>query len=373
MNNKVNILCLKGFISIDNINKNYVYINKNNELLTVIHNMKHYQKNFLVKLATGTSLRLHPEAIVSGSILEKDIIKNDIETAYISKYKPDDYIYTPFKELEYGAIKTTIKLATGPKRSLEYFNRDLNTFCKDKGLTLKEFYSELDNSEETSTNLIDRDVTSKMSSEIKVNKELIDFLTTTLLRGKLVSETFNIVDKLDYKSKRISYRIKKDNALHIDMFTKMKAFFRIHSIKIDYVEYDHYFYINIYNSILYDYIQKFKLSFLREVLEFEKEFQIQFLDNIFKNTNNNFYTNPDTYHTLKELCYNNKRVISFVNRSNNSKSLEPICSSQIDNNASELEIYPDVVHLGTGYLTRIVDIVFCDKKQRVIKDYLIIG
>ena len=32
MKDNVNILCLKGFVNIDKINKNYVYINKNNEL-----------------------------------------------------------------------------------------------------------------------------------------------------------------------------------------------------------------------------------------------------------------------------------------------------------------------------------------------------
>lgn len=374
MNDKVNILCLKGFINIENINKNYVYIYKNNELLTVIHNMKHYDKSYLVKLATGTSLRLHPEAIVSGSIFEKDTIKNDIDTDYISNFKEDDYIYTPFKSLDYGSIKESVKLVTGPKRAIEYFNTNLNTYCEEKNITLKEFEQELENNKlEASGIYTDSGLLSKITSDMKVNKELINFLTTTILRGKLTLDNHKVQDSLTYKCKTISYRFKKDNDLHLEMYNSLLKFFKHHSIKSEKVDYDHYFYINLYNNILYDYFSKFRLSFFRESLEFDKEYQELFLNNLFKYTNNNFYTNPDCYHTLKEMCYNNKKVLSFIFRSNGSKSYEPICCSLVDPLLSERELYSDVVILDSGYLTRIVDIKPCDKKHRIIKDYLLIG
>lgn len=374
MNNKVNILCLKGFINMENINKNYVYIYKNNELLTVIHNMKHFDKSYLVKLATGTSLRLHPEAIVSGSIFEKDIIKNDIDTDYISKFKEDDYIYTPFKSLEYGAIKDTVKLVTGSRRVLEYFNTNLLTYCESKNITLKEFEKSLEESKlEASSMYSDLGLLSKTYSEIKVNKELINFLSITILRGKLSLEQHKVQDSLTYKCKTISYRFKKDNPLHLEMYQLLDKFFKHHSIKSEKVDYDHYFYINLYHNLLFDYFNKFKLSFYREILDFDKEFQEQFLNNIFKFTGNNFYTTPDCYHTLKEMCYNNRKVISFINRSNNSKSFEPISASLMDLQSSDKEIYPDVILLDNGYLTRIIDINFCDNKHRIIKDYLLIG
>ena len=374
MNDNVNILCLKGFVNIDKINKNYVYINLNNELTTVIHNMKHFDNNYTVKLATGTSLRLHHNAIVTGTIFESGYIKNDLETDLVANFKIDDYIYTPFKDLDNSTIKDTVRLLNTPKKYEEYFNTDLKAYCDTNGITLNEFYDAVKASQELDeSHSLNLGLLSKIPTVLKANKYLVNFLVTTLIRGKLSTTSHKINTNSEYTCNLISYRFKKDNDLHTEMYKNLVSFLKQYDLVFEKVDYDHYFYINVYNKVLYSYIQNFKNTFCSELLTFEKEFQTLFLNSLFKFTNNNFYTNPEIFHTLKEMCYNNQMVISYTKRSYGSKEYEPICCSLVCKDASNFEIYPDVVYLDKGYLTRILDIKYCNKKHRVIKDYLIIG
>lgn len=374
MKDNVNILCLKGFVNIDKINKNYVYINKNNELTTVIHNMKHFDNNFDIKLATGTSLRLHHNAILTGTIFESGLIKNNLDTDLVSNFKIDDYVYTPFKDLESTAIKDTVRLINTPKKYEEYFNTDLKDYCDKNKITLNEFYtavkSSQDQEESYSTGL---GLLSKMPTVIKADTVLTNFLVTTLIRGKIRASHYKINANSDYTCNVITYRFKKDNELHSEMYKNLITFLKQYKLVSERFDYDHYFYINVYNKILYNYVKDFKNNFCSEILSFSKECQSLFLKNVFKFTNNNFYTNPEIFHTLKEMCYNNKLVISYVKRSGDSKETDPICCSIVDATNSDYEIYPDVIYLDKGYLTRILDIKYCNKKHRVIKDYLIIG
>lgn len=360
---KTNILCLKGFINIQNIKNNNVYIYENKELYTkTIHTVKE-EPHYSVLLATNTNLVIDTESNVTGSILEEDTIKNHLERTPFKFYKEDDYIFTPFLDITPPVHSSHFKLDS----SLVYTDLDLIQMSKEKDKPLKDLIDDLIQEERDS----ESSYLKTMPSSLEVNEGLIDFILASMLRGRFKKDIYK-ENGCSHTSFKLSFRF-KTNEVHSEIKSKLESFLKNNEISYSITDYDNYCYLNIINKPLFGFFKKIEDNSYSDLKTINKNLQKYFINHLFKYTKNNFYTTPDTYHVIKEICYNNQQVISFIKRSQNDTDVNPICCSVINKDASEHELYPDVVYLEDGYLTRIVKIDFNTSKSKVIKNHLIIG
>ena len=111
MNNYLNILTTDTLKAIYNINKDNVYFNdKSLNYLALTNNYPNIKSNmYKVLLATGTIFTCSEETILNGLIYES-YIKNDLDFESVVKYKENDYIFTPYINLNLDQTLSSLSL-----------------------------------------------------------------------------------------------------------------------------------------------------------------------------------------------------------------------------------------------------------------------
>lgn len=362
----MNLYTDKGFLNLDNLKFSQVYSLDKDTIQ--LENPKLIKTPYhSVLLATGITYLISNNSTIKGLVLDKETIDNNLDFTTIESYTYDDYIYTPFLELEDNLITplTSIKLTNTNETILDYTNKSLIDIANNNSKKLEEVINDVEYLE-------DNNLLSSISNKNILNENFINFLVVSLIRGKIDTQ-YRTIDSHEYTCKKIAYRFKKDNKHHLDMTDKLEIFCKSFDIPYTVVDYTHYYYINIYNNPLVTYLQNFILSDYLDISKSTLSIQEYFLKTLFNYSKNNYYTNPSTFYALKSMCYRTKQVLSLNYRTNNSEEEDPICASIIHKDSCETEINPDVVMLEKGYLTRIVDIQKSEESSDIIKDYLIIG
>lgn len=105
----------------------------------------------------------------------------------------------------------------------------------------------------------------------------------------------------------------------------------------------------------------------------DNDLKLYFLKNLYKYTNNNFYSNFDIYLTLKYIAYSFK--ITLKHERNKNKNVQPYVSSILEQTEDFFDEYPDLIELDEGYLTRIVNIEYLSTNGRpdLIYPFLILS
>ena len=398
MNNYLNVLTTDGFKALSKLDNDMVYLNTKE--LKKIHNYNpNYKSNsntHKVTLVTGTSFTCDNKTVLNGLIFE-NYIKNELDNTYIDKYKINDYIYTPYIDLnlDQNLLSISLKNYTDNyiiKGDVYYLTKDIN---KDYDINLRSLFKLLKNEYVEEDQLIqltdlfkannlniDLDehrslfinhLTSTyfdhISESLFVTKKFIDFLLCCVLRSKIshsVSSFNNVI-------KRLSFKFNKSNEQHKELSDNLEQFLLDVDYKYEVVDYNNYYFINIINNPIIDYYEHFYTSNFNDLKYIDNDLKLYFITKLYEYTNNNYYSNYDIYLTLKYICFNFKIILSH--QRNKNTNTQPYVSSILTETDDVFDEFPDLVLLEEGYLTRIIDIKTLNTNNRIdlASPFLIVG
>lgn len=400
MNNYLNILTTDTLKAIYNINKDNVYFNdKSLNYLAHTNNYPNIKSNmYKVLLATGTIFTCSEETILNGLIYES-YIKNDLDFESVVKYKENDYIFTPYINLNLDQTLSSLSLKNYSNHFLFkgklYFlikdiskNKDYNVNLKDLfKLLTNEYISE--NSEQSIKELLLKDnldiqnpkdielfitqLTNKYFKNVEdltfITESFIDFLLASTLRCKIKHE----ITEFNFTIKTMSFKFIKNNETHDELYKNLINFFKTSKYEYEEVEYESYYFVNLINNPIIDYYEHFYSTSFNDLKYMDNDLKLYFLKNLYRYTNNNFYSNFDIYLTLKYIAYSFK--ITLKHERNKNKNVQPYVSSILEQTEDFFDEYPDLIELDEGYLTRIVNIEYLSTNGRpdLIYPFLILS
>ena len=337
------------------------------------YNNNLFSKKVRLTLATGNELVVEPDKKITGTIFEPGMIKNTLEHTPASNFKEEDYLFTRWLDVNYFPEEIDIDLTeyspVQDKHRVYYISKSVyrdygaNGFTlinllnvltgkpvkdtiRDKVLVyLEENSISLEKPEEYISTLV-KTCTKTLAPTLSINKRLMDYLIISTLRGQI--EHYALKD-LIFKS--MSYKFNKDNEHHCSMYTNIILFLKGLDVEYEEKEYEHYFYVNFSCEPLINYYESFKVNCFRDMRKFSTLNCKYFLTTLYKYTNNSFYSNYDTYLTLKEYAYYSKIILGFTDKVHANYDTQLPINSFILEESPGLD--PDVVILDDGYLTRI--------------------
>lgn len=386
MTNKFYVLTDKGFLQPSNLKGRDILLSSGlYKKHTKDFNINTFYKKTRLVLYTGTEIAIESSKKIKGLTFNSNEIKNDLEILSVNEYKLDDYIYTPFINLNFYPKNTQFNLTeyldrpVTDKHRIYYISKALYSEYNDNGFTMFNLLSVLTgksvkqdlrdkvvnylktkkvNLEDTEsvqkylTELMAK-CTKTMLSTLSINKRLMDYLIISTLRGEV--QHFVLQNNVVFKT--LSYKFNKGSEYHEKMYDDLLLFLRGLDIEYEEKEYDHYVYLNISCEPLIGFYEKFKQSNFYDLRKFSSIDTKYFINTLYKYTNNAFYSNLDTYLNLKEHAYYNKIILGYTDKlHSNYDSLYPINSFILEEpELTSLEI-PDIIQLEEGYLVRITNI-----------------
>lgn len=334
--------------------------------------------NYIFKLVTGHNISYNCNSTLTGSIFEYPYIKNELDiNAPLSKFKVDDYIYlektnnivaNPFKTIDLTNYSTYFdsNYVYYPSANIsnELINSNINistflNYLNNKEITdnknINNFLKKLNMDQEDSETIKEKVALrylSKSSKIIKVDKNLINFIIVSLLRGKKTS-FLETIDNKNLVISNIAYKFNHNNSYHKDMKNNLIKFLDMYNISYHLVIYDKYDYINLTCTPLIKFFSEILKSNFEYLQNFSNSLQIYFLKNLMYNSKNNYYTDAFKKFGLIKLGLNNNLL--FYQSKNNKYETPYTVSLSTEEEEYKKEL-PDIQYLENGFLIRILDI-----------------
>lgn len=404
MTNKFYVLTDKGFLQSSNLKGRDILLSSGlYKKHTKEFNHNTFYKKLNVVLYTGTEVSVEPSKKVKGLTFTLGEIKNELEILPISEYKVDDYLYTPFVDVNFYPKVTQFNLTeyldrpVTDKHRIYYISKSLYSEYNENGFTMfnllsvltgklvkqdikdkiinylasKKIYLEDQESVKNYLTELLTKCTKTMLSTLSINKRLMDYLIVSTLRGEV--QHFSLQNNIVFKI--LSYKFNKNSEYHSKMYEDLLLFFKGLDIEYEEKEYDNYIYLNISCEPLVGFYEKFKQNNFQDLKKFSSVDTKYFINTLYKYTDNSFYSNLDTYLNLKEHAYYNKIVLGYTdNLHANYDSLYPIRSFILKEAPLDSLEIPDIIELETGYLVRItkINIEITQGDHDLIEDVLMI-
>lgn len=123
----------------------------------------------------------------------------------------------------------------------------------------------------------------------------------------------------------MSFKFIKNNETHDELYKNLISTFKTSKYEYEEVEYESYYFVNLINNPIIDYYEHFYSTSFNDLKYMDNDLKLYFLKNLYKYTNNNFYSNFDIYLTLKYIAYSFK--ITLKHERNKNKNVQPYVSS----------------------------------------------